>query len=513
MGLLDALGLEATRRLARQLPRAAAAIADAAKDAQRGTPARTDPGVRLSADAEFVTRDLAELQTRFGKFKFSASIRVVALAGGDSAGGGLTVAGTVKNKDGWKAGKSNTFSLPRFADQELFAGWALQNLSVQFESAISGTEVSVSAALAFELVTGRFKAPVQATVLVVNVKGLEDIEWLKVELSADPVPVVIHQEGFEARLSVAYKGSFEPSREKVGAMVVEEVAEALLKREAKRRGVKVLGRKIAETVIRRLGPLAAAFEVGLNIGDLLNRFSAAPVVAESVIEEVLGDLNTRFQEADTLGRIQLVSKNGPRIALALVAAGVLGTAAGVTDVLLFDILGLPTRQDFDEALEAFADGVDTAMTLARVPGQLLESAAGVVGIALLWMGVRYNPKFGQCADPAVAAIVAAVFRHIQPIYRRPGWPDRLLGVRLRDAAPGPEAMFAIGTLVYKRRQTWNGRADLSDPAAAAASLADLHVMQLIRDFEANGLIRWNITIDEAADPDHVDPKLLDDLLP
>jgi hypothetical protein len=518
MALLDTLGLKPLAGMRPAGPGDAAASAVGVPAKPRGVSSAAGPegggSVKAGGDVEVVTREFAPLKTKYGELKVSATLKIQPMAGGGADGNaGFTGAVTSKDKsDGRTTGTKKTIAYTGIADRELFAGFKLQDLAIAFEPEISGLDVSVSGLFKFTLVTNVFKAPAQVKVIVLNIKGGKTIQGPGIEIKIAPVAFPFKVGPVETKVLVEYKASFIVDAKKVGLEigkeVVEKVAKEALKREAERQGVKLLGRKAAEIVLRDLGPLAAAFGVGLDIGALLNQYTIAPQVAKVVTEDILGDLNERYHRADTLGKMWLLSKNSPRIVAALVAAGVSGAVAGMADVVLFKIMGLDKLKDFGPALEAFGEGLTVMAQIARAP---VEAFAGGVLHGALVLGIKLNPKHAICAHAALEPIVAAIFARIHPLYKMKGGLDKLLGVHVRDASVDTGVFLKFATFAHNHRMDWDGQVDLSSPQAVVASLKKMHVGAFVRFLEANKMLRCDVSLGDNLDPDAIDAKLLDEL--
>src|SRR5207245_4061801 len=152
------------------------------------------------------------------------------------------------------------------------------------------------------IVTAAFSAPASVKLILVKVKLGESINVAVIELKVAPKELKIKIRGVEVKATAEFKVTFEVDWKKIGLEIVEKIAKKKLKEEATKQGVKLLGREAGELVLRDLGPLAFAFSVGLDIGALLNAYTVAPQVAGAVDDAILGDLNERYQKADTLGK-------------------------------------------------------------------------------------------------------------------------------------------------------------------------------------------------------------------
>ncbi len=514
MGLIATLGLKPTPRMQRAMPgmRAAQAplgLAPTASSAPAGT------SVKGGADIEVVTREFTPFKTKYGDLKVSATLKFQATAQAGGNGAGFTGVVTSKDKaDGRTTGTKKTFSYDDIADRELFAGYALKDFSVGFESEISGLDVSVSGLVKFTLVTNVFEAKAQAKLTLLNIKGAKEIAGPGVEIKVAPAEFSRKLGGVETKVFVEYKATFTVDAKKVGAevgkKVLEKLAKEALEKEAKRQGVKRLGRKAAETVLKDLGPLAAAFGVGLDIGELLNQYTIAPQAAKFVIDEILGDLAERYHEKDTLGKMWLITKNSPRILVALVAGGVIGTAAGVADVVLFKIFGLDNLADYAEALKAFAQGLTVMKKVAEVP---VQAIGGAILQRALVLGIKFNPKHAIAHHGALEPVIASVFAKIGPLYRIKGGAglNKLLAVHLKDTAPDAANFLRFATFAHGNGMNKGVAVDMGSPQRLAGSLLNLSLSDFLRFLEANNLMKCKVSVDDNLDPDAIDPKLLDEL--
>lgn len=513
MALIASLGLRPTRRMS-ELAGAGAGPDVAALLPELTGASSSGPALKGGADVEVVTREFPAWKTKYGDLKVSATLKFQAEVKSGEGNGGFGGSVTSKDKpDGRTVGTKKNFSYGDIADRELFAGWSLNDFSIGFESEISGLDVTISGTLKFTLATNVFNAPAQAKLTLLNVKGAKEIAGPALEFKIAPVAFERSIAGVKTKVLVEYKAAFTVDVKKVGLevgkKVLEKVAKEALEKEAKKQGVKVLGRKLAETVLKDLGPLAAAFGVGLDIGEFLNRYTAAPDAAKFVIDEILGDLAERYHEKDTLGKMWLISKNSPRILAALLAGGVIGTMAGVGDLVLFKLFGLDKLRDYAQALEAFGKGLTVMVQVARVP---LQTLAGAILHRALEIGVKFNPKHAIVHHGALDPLVAGVWSRIRPLYQTRGGLDQLLAVRFKDCSPDAAKLLALSAFALRSQANSAGVAvNLSSPERLAESLRLLSLSDLLRFLEGNNLMRCNVSLDPNLDPDAIDTKLLDEL--
>lgn len=513
MALVSTLGLRPTRRMLALAGAGESARAREAAGAAAGE-AAGDFNLKGAADVELVTREFPARRWKYFELKVSATLKLQAEVATGSGHGGFTGSVTSKGKaDGRTVGTKKSFNYADIADRELFAGWSLDDLSLGLEFEISGLDVTIAGTLKFTIATAVFEAKSQVKLLLLSVKGAKEIAGPAVEFKVAPVEFTRVIAGVKTKVLAEYKAAISVDGQavaaEVGKQVLEKIAKETLEKEARKRGVKVLGRKLGETLLKDLGPLAAAFGVGLDIGDLLNRYTAAPEVAKSVMDDILGDLAERYHQKDTLGKMWLISKNSPRIIAALVAGGVLGAAAGIGDLVLFKIFGLDKLKDFGPALEAFGKNLEVMAEVARLP---LQTLAGAILHRALEIGVKFNPKHAIAHHGALEPLVAGVWSRIRPLYRTRGGLDQLLAVRFKDCSPDAGKLLALAGFALRSQVHAAGVAvDLSSPERLAVSLRQLSLSDLLRFLEGNNLMRCNVTLDPNLDPDSIDPKLLDEL--
>ncbi|MBX3607134.1 MAG: hypothetical protein KF788_17780 [Piscinibacter sp.] len=518
MALIETLGLRPTERMLRARQGAAAPSSSPhpgprAPHSAAGAAPPSSAAVKVGADVEVISREFPAVRFKYGELKLAGTLKFQAMGVAGAGGGGFTGAVTSKDKPGGRVtGSKKTFAYGDIADRELFAGFTLADISVGFEPQISGLDISLSGLVKFTVVTRAFRAPAQAKLLLLNLKGGKEIAGPALEFKVAPVQFVHRTGSTELRVFAEYQATLTVNAKKIGAEIgkelLEKAAKELLEKEAKRQGTKRLARKAGEFILKDLGPLAAAFGVGLDIGGLLNQYTAAPQAAKFVIDEILGDLAQRYHKKDTLGKMWLISKNSPRILAALIAGGVIGTMAGVGDLVLFKLFGLDKLGDYAVSLKAFGQGLTELAAVAKIPSEVLGDALLHGAFAL---GIKYNPKYAVLYHPTLEPIVAAIFARIKPLYRTSGGLDKLMSVLVRDAGIAPLVLLKFAAHVHAAGKTRGGRVDPTDPASVAVSLRAMHVGAFMRFLEANQLIGCTMSFSDSLDPDDIDQELLDEL--
>ena len=100
-----------------------------------------------------------------------------------------------------------------------------------------------------------------------------------------PAPLRLKIGGVDASVVAEVNASFLVDIKKVGAeigkKIVVRAGVKMLEREAAQQGLKVLSGHAARAVLKDLGPLAAAFGVGWDLGEVLNAYKVAPEAAGS----------------------------------------------------------------------------------------------------------------------------------------------------------------------------------------------------------------------------------------
>jgi hypothetical protein len=471
--------------------------------------------VKAGVEVEAITKEFPPYSGKYGKLTGSCTIKIsISASAGGSTGVASDSKATLKDKkEGRTPGIKQSFSAKDVADLELFKGLSFNNVEIGVEGEISGTEVSVSGSFKFNVVTAAFSAPAQLKLILVKVKLGETVKVAAIELKVQPREFAIKIRGVEGKAAAEFKVSFEVDWKKIGLEIVEKIAKKKLKEEAEKQGVKLLGREAGELVLKDLGPLAAAFSVGLDIGGLLNAYTVAPKVAGAVDDAILGDLNEQYQRADTLGKMWLLSKNSPRIIAALVASGVAGAASGIADVVLFKIMGLPTAKDFEEAFKAFSAGLHVMGEIVKMTGENINKVGpGSIVYGVVMLGIKTNPKHASCAHGSLEPIIAGIFATLHPLYK-PNGINELISVRVGDASFGQEHMAKFSKFVFdfKKRMDYFGLVDLTSPETVDESLEGMLIADFLRFLENKRLIKYNVKTDGNMDADEIDPKLLDEL--
>jgi hypothetical protein len=314
--------------------------------------------------------------------------------------------------------------------------------------------------------------------------------------------VKIKLDTHEVAASVEYKIAFTVDKTKVGKEVLKRIAKRELIKEAEKQGVKYLGRAAAETVLKRLGPLAAAFGVGLDIGELLNQYTIAPEVAGVVIDDIMGDFAEQYNNAGTLGKVWLASKNSPRIVAALVAAGVTGAFAGMTDLVLFKLLGLDRLKNFTVVLDVFAE-LSKLIDFSGV-GDLMVYGAFMVGIKL-------DPANHKVKQSALAQLAAGCHAVIKPMFKSRNGINALLSAQVSAADVAPEVMQQAAAFIAASKLSFEGSDGASTPEAVLDALMYLTIPGYMRFLESSGLISYSFSMPAEMSVDAIDPKLLDAL--
>lgn len=485
--------------------RAAPPPGAAAADATPGSEGRA----KLGTEVDVIALKLVEHPTQYGAIKVTGTLKASTTAAGE---GEVSKTYTANDAEKRESGVKKAFSLAEMEKAGML-GFEVTGIKIELETEFSGPEVAVGATLSFNMETRLFKAPAKSSTKIVLLKysGESGFSLPSIELSIVQAPSTIVTGSVATTLSAELKGSYVADKEKIlkeiGKDVVKKIAKDALEKEAKRLGVKILGREAGELVLKNLGPVAAAFSVGLDIGGLLNDYTVAPKVAAAVDETILGDLNERYQAADTLGKMWLLSKNSPKIVAALVASGVAGAVAGMGDLVLFKIMGLPAAKDFKEALEAFGKGLTE---LAHIPKRIVEAGAGAMVYGALVLGIKCNPKHAICAHGSLEPVIAAIFAKLHPLYK-PGGYEKVIMVQVKDAKFDEAGFQKFAKFAHGFKMQYGGKIDLTSETTVANSLRQMLVAEFLGFLEANKMIRCNVVLGDDMDADKLDPKLLDEL--
>jgi hypothetical protein len=462
--------------------------------------------VKTQIEVEVVTTKFPPISTDWGDIEASATIKTTPTLTGVGSKDPIRSETTRTSKDkgsSRETGVKQRFSYNSIKDIEFAKGFSLADLSVGMEFELSGVEITAAANLKFTLVTPYLgKTPASFKLIVIKAKEGEGIKGPGAEFKMAPVQVQIKLGTHEVAASVEYKIAFNVNKKKIGTEVLKQVAKRELIKEAKKQGVKYLGRAAAETVLKRLGPLAAAFGVGLDIGELLNQYTIAPEVAGVVIDEIMGDFAERYNEAGTLGKIWLVSKNSPRIVAALVAAGVTGAFAGMTDLVLFKLLGLDRLRDFRVALDAFAE-LSKLIDFSGL-GDMMVYGAFMVGIKL-------DPANHKVKQNALAQLAVDCHAVIKPMFKSKNGINALLSAEISAANVAPAVLQQAAALIAASKLTFEGADGASTPEEVLDALMYLTIPGYMRFLESSGLISYSFSMPAEMSVDAIDPKLLDAL--
>jgi hypothetical protein len=326
-------------------------------------PAKDDGApFRAGYEIEVKTKEFPAVQTKYGELKISVSVKVSPSVGGSSAlPGRMSAQYTSKDKSGGREGGVKAgLSYTDIKDRDLFDGAKISQMSATLEWAASGAEFTVAAAFGFTIETSHFKAPGTGKLIFCKISEDAAPKLLNLEFKIAPLSIPIKTGPITTTGQIEFKVTFAPDLKKVGAeiafkKILLKLAKKKMEELAEKQGAKFVAEEAGEEVLADLGPVGEAFGVGLMIGDVLNTFTIAPKVAQTVDEVILGDLNERYQRASTLGKMYLISSNADRIAVALVASGVSGAVAGIGDgaVKLFKLMELDSLPGYSSALAAY----------------------------------------------------------------------------------------------------------------------------------------------------------------
>jgi hypothetical protein len=465
--------------------------------------------LKIGADVELLTKEIKK-DTKYGDLKISVSIKLAeTLKTGD---GPVEVSVTGTSKDTSKrrnVGTKKAVSYKDIDDREIFAGLTLDHLSVGGVTEISGTDFNVSVTVSGNVTTKAFSAPAQVTLVLVKIKDGKDFQVLGGEVKIEPYPFSFKVHGVETKLRAEFKAAFAIDLKKVGLQIgkkaLRNYAEKQVEKLAIEQGAKFVGREAAEMVLRDLGPIALALSIGLDVGELLNAFTVAPEYAKAVDEDILGDLNTQYQNASILGKIALIHENLPRIGAALIASGVIGTVSGLTDLLVCKLLHLDRLGDaLNVAYEVFQD------LLQAIPNVFAGLADLNYG-AVFTIGIKYNPSHHSVADPNLSAIAAAVFSEIKPLYKKNGGLDTA-GMKLQDIGMPEAALTAAVAMIFRTKKNYAGQIDLTDEKTTLGSFMELSLQDFLFFMQGTGLISYKVKLPEQLGLEAIDLNLLAELL-
>ncbi len=465
------------------------------KPHQHTTGGNAKPPIKVGQEIEIATKEFSKTIS-YGELKIAGSVKFAPTYIGGKPGpsthqGGGQVIQTSKIKDGKRQGGAKMgASYQQIADREF---WVLSfaNLIVGAEGEWSGSEISAYGQIKFTLETPLFDTDIEIRPIIFKVKDGESPKIGAVEIKIKKTAFTVNIGGTPSPLYFEAKGSFDWDKKKVGQEVVEKIAKKKLEQEAKKQGVKALAGRAAATVIKRLAAVATAFEVGWIIGKLLNQFTDSDEAAAYVIDDIMGDFKDKYHKADTLGKMILIVKNKPRIVAALIAAGVVGVAVGIGDLVLFKVLKLDQRaRDFKEALKAFMRLMESIPNLGDAAGDMILSTA-------IKLSVKLNPKNRSISDPGFDKLATAVFNRIQPVYKKAGGLNELISLKLYDVDVEPAVLKQVTELIIRKKLNLGGAFDLASPPEDLVSpLLEMGLQDFLRLMENNKLISYKKKIDD-----------------
>jgi hypothetical protein len=464
--------------------------------------------VKAGNEAELISKSIA-YPTKYGKLEITATAKIASTiigAGSSSEPIGSSTTHVSKDKPGGRtSGAKQEFSYRGLEDIAPLEGLKLTDLSIGVEGELSGSEITAAATFKFTVVTSSFSAPATAKAILIKAKEGEGIKVGGVEIKIAPFSYKVKIGSMDAKVLVEYKATFMVDLEKVGIEVVEKIAEKELKKAAEKQGLKMLGRTAGETILKRIGPIAAAFGVGWDIGTLLNKFTAAPYVARAVQDAILGDFAERYHEAGTLGKMVLLSKNSPKIVVALVASGVAGAVAGIGDLVLFKLMGLDRLPDYYKALESFKHYLEAVPR----PG---DAFADMLFANVITWGIKFNPKYFQISDPSLASLATLIFKQIHPVYKQRNGLQKLIDLKLYDFDLPETELGRISALISKNKWNYEGLFDVnSPPAEIARDFLELSLGQLLGFMESNRIITYTAEIRKGLGQEAIDPQLSEEV--
>jgi hypothetical protein len=466
---------------------------------QAGAPSIGKAGVEV----ELFTREITK-KINYGEFKLGATIKIPPSAGG----GTVNVVGTSKEKDGKRVqGAKFGMYVQEIKDLNILQGLDIVDPEIGLEGEWSGTEISNYANFKFTIVTSYFNAPASLRIILFEMKGDDSIRMPGIQLKVSPTNFTVKIKGVETKLQAEYKASFAMNWQAVGKEILEKLAKDKLKKEAEKQGVKMLARKAGEKVLTRLGPLATAFGVGWDAGTFLRQYTAAGDAAQYVIEDIMGDFAEQWHAADTIGKMKLIVKNRVRIVAALVAGGVIGTAAGIGDVVLFKVMGLDKLKDFGTALEEFMNLIE------KIP-KPTDAVANMQTAAAIKLGIKFNPKYHTISDPSLSTLTRATYDKIKPIYS-PTDPDasnKLVNMHLHDIDVDQSVHQKIAVLIQQKQLTYTGLNPKSSTTEISDNFLDFILSQYLGFLESNRLISYKVKISgDDLGTDSITQDLIDEL--
>lgn len=450
--------------------------------------------------------DLASFQktfdTKYGTWTTSTILKTATSVSGSS---GLEVGGqftqTSKLQNGERVmGAKQEFSYAELKD--VFKNLKIENFSLKIGGEWSGTEISAYGVATFEFVTSMNRTPVSLKIFVFKVKEGDGVKIGEVEGYFDSPSFDIKVEGVLTKVFIRYKVSWKLDKAKVAKEVFEKIAREKLESEAKKQGVKMLGRKAGEGILKKLGPIVTAFGIGWDIGTLLNNYTVADEIALSVQQEILGDLNVQYQNASTFGKVLLIAKNSPKIIVAMIASGVAGAVAGIGDLVLFKLFGLDKLKDFEAAFKALGQLLEG---IPNVGGGFVDMIMGEV----LKMGIKMNPQYFMTNYVEVRTVATKIFATIRPIYKTKNGLDTLVSIRMYDFDIDYQP---IVDLLIKRNARVGNILNLNQKREQIISdLLEVHLAEFIRLLELNNLIAYKFNLNDELGTNPLDQRLVNEL--
>jgi len=450
--------------------------------------------------------DIAELKkeipTTYGKWTMVITLKSASSVSGasDLPVGGKFVQ-TSKLQGGERVmGAKTEFSTTAIKD--IFKNIRIDNFTIKLGGEWSGSEISAYAQATFDFDTGFNKAPASLKIFIFKVKEGDSVQIAQIEGYFDSPGFELKIGGIKTKVFVRVKVSWWIDKKKVALEIFKKIAKEKIEKEAIKQGVKVLGRKAGETILKKLGPIVTAFGIGWDIGTLLNDFTIADEVALDIQNEILGDLNVRYHEADTLGKMVLIAKNSPRIVAALIASGVGGVAAGIGDIVLFKIFGLKKLPDFGPALQALKQ-------MQAVIPDLGGALVGLVAAELLKMGIKLNPKYSVIKYPEIKVVTAKIFRQLKPMYKLPNAIDKIGMLIMGDFDIDYEP---VADLILREKLNKGHFSNFTNERQEIiGNIIDMRLYDFFKSLELNHLILYNIIFSDELGLESVDQKLINEL--
>lgn len=366
--------------------------------------------------------------TKYGDWEISATLKLApSLSGSSGTPFGSQTAVTSKKKEGEGViGIKQEYAYSGL--QDALKGFNIENLDISLGGEWSGLEISAYANAKFNFTSRSIgKIPAAIKLEIIKFKEGDSLPSIgAIEGYFDSPAFEIGPDGEKVKVFIRYKIKWNLSKEKVAKEIVEKLVKAKLKSEAKKQGFKVFTRVVAEATIKKLGPLVTAFGIGWDIGTVLNAITISDEVALETHEAILGDLNERYQQADTLGKIWLIFSNKERIILSLAAAGFTGTVTGISDLVLFKIMGL------DQLASSFNKAIVTFTEILALIHNVGDAFGDSILSGIYKLGIKTNPKYFRTTYPDIQVFVTAIYHTIKPLYKKTGGFDDFIKLKIYD---------------------------------------------------------------------------------